>query len=168
MDTYLVISQTRKYLRAKEVDEMYDIELSCKGDPRPIYHSRELFKLDINNGLTVNFLLRSGETHEMLGFSILSDYRRWGWYLFHMAIKKKYRGMGYEDKLVDERIEYACVTIDEPERLSLHVAVGNTPTQEYYKNRGFEVEKTVRHHFWTGEDAIKMSKIIQPIKEEDL
>ncbi len=163
--SYLIISQIGDYLSTKEIDEMFAIE-QRRSNKKPLkFRVKGLFRIFINKSRNVKFLLRKCGSNELIGFAVMRDHFK-GWLLVRVLVKYTYKDIGYKDRLIDECIDYAKHTIDEPEKIFTYISIKDSPSLEYYKNKGFERVKTYIQYFDNGDDAFRMGKPIEPVKEE--
>jgi ribosomal protein S18 acetylase RimI-like enzyme len=164
-NNYLVISQIGNDISTKEIDEMFAIEQGRENIEIAKYTIKGVFRVFINKQRSVQFLLRRCETNELIGFAVMRDHFK-GWLIRHIAVKNTYKDIKYMDRLIDECIDYARYTIDEPEKIHIYISIKNTSLLEYYKKKGFERVKTRLNYFDNGDAAFRMGKVIEPLLED--
>lgn len=74
-----------------------------------------------------------------------------------IAVKSKFRGMGFGKKLIDEAVK--LYNDNKPEKIILEVAEKNTQAILFYLKNGF-IKNGLRKNFYINDNAVLMEKIL--------
>jgi [ribosomal protein S18]-alanine N-acetyltransferase len=146
--------------RLLEIRDLPGIEtIERRSYPTP--WSRSMFAGEISKPSSICLGAFDGETHELLGYLIISRYVD-AWHVMNVAVEPEHRRRGIATALLDRLFE---LTAEDSRRgYTLEVRVSNSEAIALYERLGFQA-RGIRRGYYTDnrEDALIMWK--DPVRE---
>jgi ribosomal-protein-alanine N-acetyltransferase len=146
--------------RRLEIRDLAGIEaIERRSYPTP--WSRSMFAGEISKPSSICLGAFAAETHELLGYLIISRYVD-AWHVMNVAVEPEHRRRGIATALLDRLFE---LTAEDGRRgYTLEVRVSNTQAIALYERLGFQA-RGIRRGYYTDnrEDALIMWK--DPVRE---
>ncbi|MCA8986442.1 MAG: GNAT family N-acetyltransferase, partial [Planctomycetaceae bacterium] len=147
----------------KDLPALEQLEKSCFPSHR--CSNRRSLRMSIQSPTQIVMLLDAPENGELAGALILICYKS-SLRIYSLAVRPEYRTRGYGGSLLDEVFEYARQ--NGFQKITLEADKQNQKLVEWYCRYGFEVRETIKDYYATGEDAVRMRKMLQLDTDQSL